>query len=79
MYYLNFLIILSLLFLSSCSQSLQKNGLSSKKIEKFNVEIGKTSKRELIIKYGPPIFENVFNKNIIYYLTHKTSYKALEK
>ena len=60
------LIIPFLIFiLSSCTQTFQKNGLTEKKIENFNIKIGKTSKKFLIDNYGPPIFENVFNDNVI--------------
>ena len=73
------LIIPFLIFiLSSCTQTFQKNGLSEKKIENFDIKIGKTSKKFLIDNYGPPIFENVFNKNIIYYVSHSTSYKTFD-
>ena len=43
------------------------------------MEFGKTSKKDLIRNYGPPIFQSVFNDNIIYYVSHKTSYKLLDK
>ena len=33
----------------------------------------------LINNYGPPIFENVFNDNVIYYISHSTSYKTFEE
>ena len=79
MYYLNIFIIFLLFFLTSCSQNFQNNGLSEKKIQNFKVEIGKTSKKYLIKKYGPPIFENIFNKNVIYYVSHNTSYKTFAK
>ena len=73
------LIIPFLIFiLSSCTQTFQTNGLSQKKIENFDIKIGKTSKKFLIDNYGPPIFENVFNDNIIYYLSHSTSYKTFD-
>ena len=78
MYYLNFFILLLLMFLNSCSQNFQNNGLSEKKIKNFIVEIGKTSKQQLIKNYGPPIFEDVFNNNIIYYVSHNTSYKTFK-
>ena len=80
MYYLNiFIILILLIFFNACSQNVQKNGLSEKKIEKFEIKIGKTSKEYLIKKYGPPTFENVFNKNVIYYVMHNTSYKTFEE
>ena len=78
MHYLNFFIIL-LLFLNACSQNFQQNGLSKKKIDGFDIKIGETSKQHLIKKYGPPIFENVFNENVIYYVSHDISYKTFEK
>ncbi len=79
MYYLNPFILLFLFFLNSCSQNFQNNGISEKRVKNFNVEIGKTSKKQLISKYGPPIFENLFNNNTIYYVSHNTSYKTFTK
>ena len=78
MYHLNFLIIL-IFFLNACSQNFQNNGLSKKKLDNFEINIGKTSKQFITKKYGPPIFENIFNKNVIYYVSHNTSYKTFEK
>ena len=73
------LIILFLIFiLSTCTQTFQNNGLSEKKIENFDIQIGKTSKKNLIDNYGPPIFENVFNDNVIYYISHSISYETFE-
>ena len=79
MYNLKLVIILLILFLSSCSQTFQNNGLSGTKIENFNIQVGKTSKKYLIDNYGPPIFENIFNNNVIYYISHGTSYKTFDK
>ena len=80
MYYLNiFILFLLLFFFNACSQNFQKNGLSENKIKKFEIKIGKTSKEYLTKKYGPPTFENVFNKNVIYYVMHNTSYKTFEE
>ena len=80
MYYLNiFILFLLLFFFNACSQNFQKNGLSEEKIKKFEIKIGKTSKEYLTKKYGPPTFENVFNKNVIYYVMHNTSYKTFEE
>tara|TARA_Y100001935_G_C16886746_1_gene305187 strand:+ start:60 stop:485 length:426 start_codon:yes stop_codon:yes gene_type:complete len=79
MYYLKSFIFLLLFFLISCSQNFQNNGLSDKTVKNFNVEIGKTSKKQLVSKYGPPIFENLFNNNTIYYVSHNTSYKTFTK
>ena len=79
MYYLKSFIFLILFFLISCSQNFQNNGLSDKTVKNFNVEIGKTSKKQLISKYGPPIFENLFNNNTIYYVSHNISYKTFTK
>ena len=74
------LVIIVLIFiLSSCTQTIQNNGLSEKKIENFDIKIGKTSKKYLMTNYGPPIFQNVFNNNVIYYISHSTSYKTFEK
>ena len=50
-----------------------------KKIENFDIKIGKTSKKYLMTNYGPPIFQNVFNNNVIYYVSHSTSYKTFDK
>ena len=79
MYFLRSFIFLLIFFFISCTQNFQNNGLSDKKITNFNVEIGKTSKKQLISKYGPPIFENLFNNNTIYYVSHNTSYKTFSK
>ena len=79
MYYLKSFMFIIPFFLISCSQNFQNNGLSDKTVKNFNVEIGKTSKKQLVSKYGPPIFENLFNKNTIYYVSHNTSYKTFTK
>ncbi len=79
MYYLKIFLCIFLLILTSCSSNIQKNGLTEINFNKININIGKTTKKELISKYGPPFFESVFNKNIIYYVSHKTSYKVLDK
>ena len=79
MYYLNILIFVLLVISTSCSPIIQNNGISETKFNKIVIEIGKTSKKDLIKKYGPPVFEGVFNKNVIYYISHKTSYKLLDK
>ena len=78
MYNIKLIIPFLIFILSSCTQTFQQNGLSEKKIKSFDIEIGKTSKKFLIDNYGPPIFENVFNDNIIYYLSHSTSYKTFD-
>ena len=79
MYNLKLAIILLILILSSCTQKIQNNGLSEKKIENFEIKIGETSKKYLIDNYGPPIFENIFNDHVIYYVSHKTSYKTFDE
>ena len=74
------LAIIVLIFLfSSCSKSIQNNGFSNKKIESFDIKIGQTSKNYLLKNYGPPIFENVFKENVIYYISHSTSYKTFDE
>ena len=78
MYNLKLIILFLIFILSSCTQTFQTNGLSEKKIENFDIKIGKTSKKNLIDNYGPPIFENVFNDNVIYYVSHSTSYKTFD-
>ena len=79
MFYLKIFICIMSFVLISCSPIIQNNGLSEVKFNKIKIEIGKTSKKDLIRKYGPPIFQSVFNDNIIYYVSHKTSYKLLDK
>ena len=79
MYKLKIVITLLIFILSSCAETFQNNGLSEKKIENVNIEIGKTSKKFLIDNYGPPIFDNVFNDNVIYYVSHGTSYKTFDE
>ena len=79
MYNLKLAVILLIFISSSCTQKFQNNGLSEKKIENFEIKIGETSKKYLIDNYGPPIFENIFNDHVIYYVSHKTSYKNFDK
>ena len=79
MFYLKIFICIMSFVLISCSPTIQNNGLSEVKFNKIKIEIGKTSKKDLIRKYGPPIFQSVFNDNIIYYVSHKSSYKLLDK
>ena len=78
MYNFKLIVTFLIFILSSCTQISQKNGLSEKIIENFDIKIGKTSKKNLIDNYGPPIFENVFNDNVIYYVSHNTSYKTFD-
>ena len=74
------LAIFVLIFLfSSCTKTIQNNGFSNKKIESFDIKIGQTSKNYLLKNYGPPIFENVFKENVIYYISHSTSYKTFDE
>ena len=79
MYYLKIFISIMSFVLISCSPTIQNNGLSEVKFNKIKIEIGKTSKKDLIRKYGPPIFQSVFNENVVYYVSHKTSYKLLDE
>ena len=72
--YFKFFIIFIILFSSSCTQITQKNGLSITKIKQIKIKIGETTKEALNNKYGPPVFESVFNNNIIYYASHTSSY-----
>ena len=69
-----FFIIFFILFISSCSEKKYTNGLSLLQINQMDIKIGEITKNQIYIKYGPPIFESVFNKNVIYYLSHKSSY-----
>ena len=77
MFYLKFILILAVFFNASCSQKIQKTGLSSVIINKIKIEEGITTKSSLIKKYGPPVFESVFNQNTVYYVSHVTGYKNL--
>ena len=77
MFYLKFILILTVFFNASCSQKIQKTGLSSVKINEIKIEEGITTKSNLIKKYGPPVFDSVFNKNTVYYVSHVTGYKNL--
>ena len=79
MYYQFILICIFSVILTSCSPTIQNNGISENKLKKIVIEIGKTSKNDLIKKYGPPVFEGVFNEKVMYYVSHKTSYKLLDK
>ena len=77
MFYLKFILILTVFFNASCSQKIQKTGLSSVKINDIKIEEGITTKSNLIKKYGPPVFDSVFNQNTVYYVSHVTGYKNL--
>ena len=77
MFYLKFILILVIFFNASCSQKIQKTGLSSVKINEIKIEEGITTKSNLIKKYGPPVFDSVFNKSTVYYVSHVTGYKNL--
>ena len=79
MYYQIILISIFSVILSSCSPTIQNNGMSEIKFDKIIIETGKTTKNDLIKKYGPPVFEGIFNEKVIYYVSHKTSYKLLDK
>ena len=52
--YFKFLIIFIILFISSCTDNIQKNGLSIRQINEIKVKIGETSKEDLNNQYGPP-------------------------
>ena len=75
--YLKFILIFIAFFNISCSQTIQQNGISNVKIKEIVIEPGKTSRSNLINKYGPPVFESVFNKSTIYYVSHISGYKNL--
>ena len=79
MYYQIILISIFSVILTSCSPTIQNNGMSEIKFDEITIEIGKTSKNDLNKKYGPPVFEGVFNEKVIYYVSHKTSYKLLDR
>ena len=72
-------IIVLIFILSSCTKTFQNNGFSNKKLESFDIKIGQTSKKFLLKNYGPPIFENVFKQNVMYYISHSTSYKTFDE
>ena len=72
------LILVIILFISSCSESIQINGLSNTIMTQMQVKIGITTKDELGEKYGPPVFEGIFNNDIIYYVSHESSYKNFD-
>ena len=78
MYHFKILIIISLFFLFSCSETVERHGLSQKKIQNIELEIGMTSKKSLINSYGPPVFESLFYDNIIYYVSHESSFKNFD-
>ena len=78
MYHLKIFITILVFFFSSCAEKIESHGLSKKKIDNIELEIGVTSKKNLIDRYGPPVFESVFNKNILYYVSHTSSYKNFD-
>tara|TARA_B100000768_G_C11042104_1_gene274710 strand:+ start:60 stop:494 length:435 start_codon:yes stop_codon:yes gene_type:complete len=77
MSYLKLILIFIAFFNTSCSQTIQKNGVSNLKIKEITIVPGETSRTSLINKYGPPVFESIFNNNTIYYVSHVSSYKNL--
>jgi outer membrane protein assembly factor BamE (lipoprotein component of BamABCDE complex) len=79
MYYLKFILILIVFLNVSCAQKIQKSGISNIKINEIIIEKGITSKSVLIKKYGPPVFESVFNKDTVYYVSHVSAYKNLSE
>ena len=78
MYHFKILITISFFFLFSCSETVERYGLSQKKIQSIELAIGVTSKKSLINSYGPPVFESLFNENIVYYVSHESSFKNFE-
>ena len=78
MYYFKILITIMLFFLFSCSETVERYGLSQKKIQSIELAIGVTSKKSLINSYGPPVFESLFNENIVYYVSHESSFKNFD-
>ena len=78
MYHFKILITVMLFFLFSCSETIERYGLSQKKIQNIELLIGVTSKKSLINSYGPPVFESLFNKNIVYYVSHESSFKNFD-
>ena len=74
---MKYFLMLIIIFLVSCVETKQINGIKLEKINNFNIKIGKTSKLSLTSKYGPPSFESPFQKNIIYYTSQNTVYKNL--
>ena len=76
MSYLKLFLMLIIFFNISCSQTVRNNGISNVKINEIKIEPGKTSKKNLVDKYGPPVFESVFNQNTVFiayqgYITHR--------
>ena len=69
------LLLLTILFISACSENIQINGLSNTIMTEMQIKVGITTKDELNKKYGPPVFEGIFKNNIIYYISHESSYK----
>ena len=78
MYHFKILITISLFFLFSCSETVERHGLSQKKIQNIELEIGMTSKKSLINSYGPPVFESLFHDNVIYYVSHESIFKNFD-
>jgi outer membrane protein assembly factor BamE (lipoprotein component of BamABCDE complex) len=75
MYNLKYFIIFLVILISSCSEKIKNSGISSNVIKQVKIEIGKTTKKDLNAEYGPPFFESVFNNDVIYYISHSSSYK----
>ena len=71
----NTLLLFIILFISSCSENIQTNGFSNTIMTEMQVKVGITTKDDLNKKYGPPVFEGIFNNDVIYYISHASSYK----
>ena len=69
------ILLFIILLISSCSENIHTNGLSNTTIKNLEVKLGFTTKDELNEKYGPPVFESIFNNNVIYYISHQSSFK----
>ena len=63
----HFCSVLTLLFLLSCAAEETIHGNQIDKIDIDNIQIGFTSKKDLILILGPPSFEGSFDSGNLYY------------
>ncbi len=78
MYHYKVFIVFIIFLFTSCTEIVQNRGMSVTKINEIKIDVGLTSKQSLNSNYGPPIFESIFNKNTIYYVSHTSTYKTFK-
>jgi outer membrane protein assembly factor BamE (lipoprotein component of BamABCDE complex) len=75
------LLILTLLFLSSCSFNnvIQHHGVHNLEKKQTKLKINSTNKNDIIKMIGPPSTKNTFDNDVFIYIERKTSGSRLTK